>query len=801
MFNRVKKNSKIHFFLHWPYFLILIVVFIFFFPVFKGYVPFPGDALVDENPYKTVSFLGYAPSGYPNKAQGADVAREIYPWRYYSVNEFKNGILPFWNPHNFSGNPQISNLQTGFFYPVNFLYLILPFNISWTIIIMLQPFLAGIFMYLFLSKGLKLNKFPSLIGGIAFAFSSYMIVWIEYGNIGSTLLWLPLALLFTKRFYERVTTLNFLSLVIILSLSILAGYVQGVFYIYIICFLYFLFLLKFGGIKTLSYKKIFAFSVSLFLPLIITFFQIYPTFVLFLNSTRGNYSLLQISNNLLPIQYWLTILVSDFFGNPATRSYWIDGTYIERVMYPGVAISFFAFYGLFNAKRIEKKFFIILSGLSLIIATNLPGIKFFYLLPIPVISTTVPTRELSVFIFCIIILGAIGLDYWLNAKNYKTKLTFGFILIYILIWILVFLLPKFSLVSLQNVSIAKHNLILPTFLAFATVFTFYFKKVNKNLSLIIILLLVCFDLLYFFNKITPFSPKELIYPQTPVMSYIQKNAGIDRFWGYGSAYILPNFQSVDKTYSPEGNDPLHLAPYGELLAASSNGKLPLTLPRVDAKIAPGYGSSDLRNNVYRQRLLNLLGVKYVLNQDYTLLNDYRPDLTTFPENSYKLVWQETPWQIYENKQVLPRYFITGNFKVENKKTILNSIYNTNTDLKRTIFLEESPNIKIDKNSTGEAKLLSYKSNKIKFSTKSQGNGILFLSDNYYPGWQAYVDGISTKIYRADYSFRAILVPSGKHEVTFSYNPANFILGLKVSIIGLLLLFVSIFWIKTYEKKK
>lgn len=785
----------------WPYFLILIVVFIFFSPVFRGQVPFPGDLLVNDNPYKTQSYLGYSPSGYPNKAQGPDVTKEIYPWRYFSISEVKQGSLPFWNPHNFSGNPQIANLQTGFFYPVNFLYLILPFNISWTIIIMLQPLIAGIFMYLFLSKGLKLNKFPSLIGGISFAFSSYMTVWIEYGNIGSTLLWLPIVLLFTKRFYERLNVSNFLSLVVTLSLSILAGYIQGVFYIYAICFLYFLFLLKFGGIKTVSFKKTFAFLASLFLPFIITFFQIYPTLELFLNSTRGAYSLLQISNNLVPLQYWLTVLVPDFFGNPATRNYWIDGTYIERVMYSGVAITFFAFYGAFNAKGVEKKFFIILSGLSLIIATNLPGIKFFYLLPIPVISTTIPTRELSVFIFCIIILGAIGLDYWQNGKNYKTKLTFGFILTYILIWVLVFLLPKFSLVSLQNISIAKHNLILPTFLAFATVSAFYFKKVNKNLSLIIILLLLCLDLFYFFNKITPFSPKELIYPQTPIISYLQENAGINRFWGYGSAYVSPNYQSVDRTYFPEGNDPLHIASYGELLAASGNGRLPLVLPRPDANIAPGYGADDLKNNVYRQRLLNLLGVKYVLNQDYTLLNDYRPDTTTFPENSYKLVWQKTPWQIYENQQVLPRYFIVGDFKVEDRKTILNSIYNTNADLRKTIFLEESPNIKVDKNSTGEAKLLSYKSNEIKFSTISEGNGILFLSDNYYPGWQAYVDGISTKIYRADYSFRAISVPTGKHEVTFSYYPANFILGLKVSAIGLLLLFVSLFWIKTYEKKK
>ncbi len=785
----------------WPYFLILIVVFIFFFPVFRGKVPFPGDLLVSENPYKTESFLGYAPSGYPNKAQGPDVIKEIYPWRYFSIDQLKQGNIPFWNPHNFSGNPQLANFQTAIFYPINFLYFLLPFNFSWTVIIMLQPLLAGFFMYLFLKKAVGLKDFASFIGVISFAFSSYMSVWIEYGNIGSTFLWLPLALLFTKYFFQKLTKTNFLLLSLTLSMSILAGYIQGVFYIYVLCFFYYSYLVFTTKDALKNHKKNFIFLLSLFSPFLITSFQIFPTLQLFSESTRGAYALSQIEKNLAPVFYWITIFAPDFFGNPATRNYWIDGTYIERVMYPGTLILSFVIFALFNKINIlEKRFFIIVGTISLIVATNLPLVKYFYLIPIPVISTTVPTRELSIFIFSLIVLGAIGIDHFLREKDLKKTPFYILFSVYILILIGVVVFMKLIPDLSDNLKVSLRNLAIPSSIAFLVIVSVFLKKINIKITYVLIVFLVIFDLFYFFNKITPFSPKELIYPQTPVMNYLQKNAGINRFWGYGSAYVSPNYQSVDGTYSPEGNDPLHIASYGELLAASNNGKLPLVLPRPDANIAPGYGSSDLKNNIYRQRLLNLLGVKYVLNQDYTLKNDYRPDLTTFPENSYKLIWQKPPWQIYENQQVLPRYFITGDFKVENRKTILDVIYNTNADLRKTIFLEESPNIEVNNNSIGEVELLSYKSNEIKFSTKTEGNGILFLSDNYYPGWQAYVDGISTKIYRADYSFRAIVVPTGKHEVTFSYYPANFILGLKVSVTGLLLLFISLFWIKTYEKK-
>lgn len=782
-----------------PYFfLIFVVCLLFFYPVFQGKIPFPGDLLVNENSYKEESFLGYAPSGMPNKAQGPDVIKEIYPWRYFSVSEIKKGNLPFWNPHNFSGNPQLANFQTAVFYPLNLLYLILPFNTAWTVLIMLQPILAGIFMYLFLTKALKLSDFSSFIGAIAFAFSSYMTVWIEYGNIGNTFLWLPLALLFTKYFFKKLTFFNLSGLCISLFFAILAGYIQGVFYIYAVCFAYYNYLAFTTKGSFAKHKKIFLFLVALLLPILLTAFQILPTLELFIHSTRGHYSLSGISNNLLPIQYWITGFASDFFGNPATRNYWINGTYIERVMYSGVVILFFAFYAVFNSKKLEKKFFIVLSFLSLIIATNLPGIKFFYLLPIPVISTTIPTRELSIFIFSIIVLGVMGLDYWQNVKNYKIKPVLIFILVYILVWILLFLLPKFTPMTLENIAIAKRNLILPTFLSLITGFAFYFKKVNKNFSLIIITLIVCLDLFYFFQKITPFSPKELIYPKTPVMTFLQKNAGIDRFWGYGSAYIEPNFQMVDGTFSPEGNDPLHIAEYGKLLASSGTGNLPSVLPRPDANVAPGYGSDDLKNNSYRKRVLDILAVKYILHKNL----DLNPDVETFPREQYKLLWQKTPWQIYENLNALPRFFITNKYLVvKDDDLVLKTIYSKNFDFKNFLLLKSNPEIFIDENSTGEAKLLSYTPNIVLFETNTNGNSILFISDNYYPDWDVFIDGKKEKIIKADYAFRAVAVPKGEHKVEFIYDPKSFKLGMKLSFAGFLIFSGFLFFVKKNEKEK
>ncbi|MBI2305315.1 MAG: YfhO family protein [Chloroflexi bacterium] len=76
---------------------------------------------------------------------------------------------------------------------------------------------------------------------------------------------------------------------------------------------------------------------------------------------------------------------------------------------------------------------------------------------------------------------------------------------------------------------------------------------------------------------------------------------------------------------------------------------------------------------------------------------------------------------------------------------------------------------------------------------SQAPGFLVLSELYYPGWQAYVDGQEAKIYRANYAFRAVYSDKGQHDVEFRFRPWSFYTG--AAITGISLLGVVIyFWI-------
>jgi hypothetical protein len=758
-------------------FLILLVFIVLAFfnkSTLGGLIPYPGDLIVaNYEPYKS-----YFP-GVPHKAQGPDVARELIPWKHFVVESFKKGEIPFWNPHNFSGNPLLANFQSAVFYPANILFFVLDFADAWTLYIILSSVLSSIFMYLFLRR-LKLSNPASVLGSVSYTFSLYMTVWIQYGNIGHTLMFLPLVLFFTDLIIEKISYRNFIGLVLSLFLSILAGYIQGAFYVFLVALIYF-----FGKsffTKKISKVKSLIFLSTLTFPILLSLFQLLPTLELFANSTRGAYTTEQIQRLLNPIWYLITVIAPDFFGNPATRNYWFDGTYIERVSYFGLIPLIFAIFAIWALfRKTEVKIFSLIFLGTIILTTDLLLTKFFYLLPIPVISTAVPTRMLSLFAFSGSVLAAFGLDHFLRSKNPSTGSGQGKRILLISGVILALLAGLFLIMS-GNI-VAQRNLVLPigTLIIFILlIFAFIQIKSARKIAIfsIIIIGVVSLDLYFYFQKITPFAPAKYMYPETPVIEFIKENAGINRFWGYGSAYIESNFQTFDGTFSPEGIDPLHIRDYTQLLSSSRNGQIPEVLPRPDANIAQGFGKEELANNLFRQKVLNIVGVKYVLNKDETINGPFNPDYVTFPEDRYKLVWQDGFWQAYENINMTPRFFMTNKFVLaEDSARALKTLYDSNFNERDTLILYEDPGGVQQGNLNSEAFLSEYSPNKVIIKTNADKTALLYLSDNYYPGWKAYVNGQEAKILRANYAFRAVVVPPGANKVIFEFKPKTFYYGL------------------------
>jgi hypothetical protein len=81
------------------------------------------------------------------------------------------------------------------------------------------------------------------------------------------------------------------------------------------------------------------------------------------------------------------------------------------------------------------------------------------------------------------------------------------------------------------------------------------------------------------------------------------------------------------------------------------------------------------------------------------------------------------------------------------------------------------------------------------------NGLLILSEIYYPGWEARLDGQPVPLLRANSILRAVEVPAGRHRVEMTFNPLSVKLGLAVSVATLLLSLASGLWIGVGRVRK
>jgi uncharacterized membrane protein YfhO len=92
-----------------------------------------------------------------------------------------------------------------------------------------------------------------------------------------------------------------------------------------------------------------------------------------------------------------------------------------------------------------------------------------------------------------------------------------------------------------------------------------------------------------------------------------------------------------------------------------------------------------------------------------------------------------------------------------------------------------------------ARVASMSSDRVEIDVNSRCGGMLVLSDTYYPGWKASVNGKDVAVHPVDVAFRGVAVPAGASHVVFRYEPSSFRAGLLLfaaGVVGLLVLLVT-----------
>jgi uncharacterized membrane protein YfhO len=179
----------------------------------------------------------------------------------------------------------------------------------------------------------------------------------------------------------------------------------------------------------------------------------------------------------------------------------------------------------------------------------------------------------------------------------------------------------------------------------------------------------------------------------------------------------------------------------------------------------------------------MLNVKYVLTEKPTNLKGL----------SWVLDGPATS-KLYENQYYLPRAFLAEQFEIlKSDQEFARAFHELTFDPRSTILLDRTPArfLELKKmptvpNLEPAVRVITYENNRIWLEVDTPDAALLFMSETYYPGWKAYVDGREEEILRANYVFRAIPVGPGSHRIEVVYDPLSFKVGLAVSLLTIVI---------------
>jgi uncharacterized membrane protein YfhO len=143
---------------------------------------------------------------------------------------------------------------------------------------------------------------------------------------------------------------------------------------------------------------------------------------------------------------------------------------------------------------------------------------------------------------------------------------------------------------------------------------------------------------------------------------------------------------------------------------------------------------------------------------------------------------------------LPRAFIVPGSLVMRKEEVLDFLAEANFDPRKTILFERGafgvepiPLFSDSSAVSGQVGIPYYRPDRILLTAESANAAYLFLSEIFYPGWKAFIDGQPTRILRGNYLFRVIEVPPGSHNIELVYTPFTIKIGMWVSVLTLVLI--------------
>jgi hypothetical protein len=727
--------------------------------------------------------------------------------------------MPHWNPLLMGGLPFVEGMHGDIFYPPSLAMFFIDARAMWGWKMSLHIFLAGMFTYLFLRRGLLLSRAAAFFGGLVFMVGANMVSLVLPGGDGKLFVSALAPLLFwlTERAARYNRPQDYAAFALGVALMLFTSHMQMAYYCVWGISLYFLFrawqlgrleAAVRGSVGRAVGVRILLFAVAGLMGVGAAAVQFLPPLGYLQEfSHRADRQETAATGKAWSATYSLnaeeivSLVVPEFVGELATADpqrpaagYWGRNPLKLNNEYAGLVPLLLLPVLLMRRRTPQVWFFTGLGVLTLLyaLADSTPLFHLFYL--IPGVSLF---RAWSMIIFLyalsVAVLGAIAVQQlleWLADERAANQRAAARKILWVVaaVFFGLALLQTAGLITSMWAAMAGDAVRLAALPANVPHITTGFW-----IAAFIALAVAGIWEIAVRDVITPAMVVTLLALVAGVDAYraarpfVVYTALINRFYGDApqfraddSILMLQQLRDRDEPFRVYDLGQLLQGPYGqndlavhglEQLGGHHGNEMGRYRALIGGEHAENLGASDLR-------LADVTNVAYFL----------APQRLEHPKLEEVYVGAQSV--IYRNRDALPRAYVVGRTELfPSEADVVVRMLDARFDARSAAIVTEPlpADVQVQEGATGTVQWVERQVDRYTLNVTATAPALLMVLDNWYPAWEAEVNGQATPIHRANHTFRAIAVPAGQSTVTLRYTPSALQAGAGISLAVMLLL--------------
>ncbi|MDA3837591.1 MAG: hypothetical protein PF574_01260 [Candidatus Delongbacteria bacterium] len=734
--------------------------------------------------------------------------------------------FPLWDRFISGGIPFIDATHGDTFYPAAFMKFFIPLYKALGLKLVLHVFLSGVFMFIAL-KNYGLKKYSSIFGSIAYMTAPMIVTLVYPGHDAKIYVaaLLPLAFNFLHKGLRDNKIKDVLLFGGTVGFMILSSHVQTTYFALWFLFFYAVYKLvvEYTANKEIKpvTKKFSLFWLGIVLALLIGAVQLIPPYIyskqFSIRGTEAKTTFEHACSWGMHPEEAFSLIVPEFCGenrmshfvnvttqaeyeiykkeaDSGANSYWGRNAFKLNSEYSGVIILFLSILAIFIYKGKHRKdvIFFMSFGLFTLLYSLVNHTPLFWLVYKIVPGVNLFRGQgmiLFILSFVLAFVSSILVDHFTDSnEEVATKASKKLMYIIPAVFV-VGLIFSFSLSGMMSLyksifspikmpdenylSIIRQGIIFSSMLislSGLSIYLFLKKNINLITFIMIITALVFIDSYRINRKFIKTVDKKDLGIKFEDISLTKQLRELETQEGYFRVFNLNMFGDnqlpIHGVTTVKGFHDNELKWYRKFRGINDQGV------NNDTNL-----TEDL-NNFQDNNFLTLAGARFLLYKD-----------------------KEGKTDIIPNPSYQPRAFVVSKFEIIEDEDKIVERLKGDIDVSKTVILEKLPSLTfVDSTIAGKITNYKYDGNEVYLEADMQENGLVVMTDNYFPYWHAYDEsGKELEIFKADLTYRAIELPKGKHKIAFKYISKPYNIAKTMSIIGVLALIILV--IMGFRKKK